>query len=50
VKSKGNLKGEVNMQRRKAEIRAKQERMAEERGLREMLGQVGGSAGVGQAM
>lgn len=50
VKSKGNLKGEVDMQRRKAEIRAKQERMAEERGLREMLGQVGGSAGVGQAM
>jgi hypothetical protein len=50
VKSKGNLKGEVEMQRRKAEIKAKQERMAEERGLREMLGQVGGSAGVGQAM
>lgn len=50
VKSKGNLKGEVEMQRRKAEIKAKQERMAEERGLREMLGQVGGGAGVGQAM
>jgi hypothetical protein len=51
VKSKGDLKGEVNAQRRRAEIRAKQERMGEERALREMLGGMGsGSGGEGDSV
>ena len=37
VKSRGNLKDEVFMQQRRAEIKARQERLIEERGLREML-------------
>lgn len=38
VKSRGNLKEEIEVQRRKAEIKAKTERRQEERELREMLG------------
>lgn len=38
VKSRGNLRGEVEVQKRKAEIKARQQRLVEERGLREMLG------------
>ncbi len=43
MKSKGNLRGEVEVQQRRAEIKARQERLAEERGLREMLS--GGMSG-----
>lgn len=41
IKSKGNLREEVEVQRRKAEMRAKAERRVEERELREMLGDLG---------
>ena len=37
VKSRGNLRGEVEVQQRRAEIKRRQERLAEERGLRELL-------------
>jgi len=42
VKSKGNLRGEVELQQRRAEIKARQERLAEERGLRALLGEIPG--------
>ena len=45
VRSRGDLKGEVDAQRRKAELRGRVERRAEERELREMLGGLGGGVG-----
>ena len=41
MKSKSDIRGEMEMRAKKAEIRAKQGRMAEERGLRAMLDGVG---------
>ncbi|WVF65621.1 hypothetical protein IAT40_000351 [Kwoniella sp. CBS 6097] len=40
VKSKSNLREEMEVKRRRSEIRARQERRVEERGLRETLGDV----------
>lgn len=39
VKSKGNLRTEAEVNARRADIRAKQQRMGEERALRDLLGQ-----------
>lgn len=41
IKSKANLKDEFDAQRRRTEVRAKQARLAEEKGLREMLMNIG---------
>jgi hypothetical protein len=43
IKSRGNLKEEADVQRRKAEIKAKSERRVEEKELREMLGDLKGN-------
>jgi hypothetical protein len=46
-KSRGDLKGEVDAQRRKAELRGRMERRQEEKELREMLGGLGGDMEMG---
>jgi len=45
VKSKGNLRAEKEVEARRAAIRAKQQRIGQERELREMLG--GGPGAIG---
>ena len=44
LKSRADLKGEVDAQRRKAEIKGRMERRAEEKELREMLGGMSGDS------